>query len=124
VHLLGVDPDHLGASPNLLGPVLENLVAAELDKQLGWSAQHCRLHHFRTHSGIEVDLVLENSAGDIVGIEVKAGASLRPSAAQGLHTLAELAGAHFVRGIILHTGAASVPFGNRIHALPIGALWA
>ena len=123
-HLLGTDPDRLGANPTLLGPILENLVAAELSKQLGWSAQHCRLHHFRTHSGIEVDLVLENSAGDIVGIEVKSAASLRPSAARGLRTLAELAGDHFVCGIILYTGTASVPFGNRIHALPIGALWA
>ncbi len=123
-HLLGTDPDRLDANPTLFGPALENLVAAELDKQIGWSEQHCRLHHFRTHSGMEVDLVLESSNGDIVGIEVKAGASLRPSAARGLRTLAELAGDQFVCGIILYTGTASVPFGNRIHALPIDALWA
>ncbi len=68
--------------------------------------------------------MLESSAGDVVGIEVKAGASLRPSAARGLRTLAKLAGSRFVCGVILYTGTASVPFGNRIHALPVGALWA
>ena len=123
-HLLATDPDRLDANPTLFGPALENLVAAELGKQLGWSAKQCRLHHFRTHSGIEVDLVLESSAGDIVGIEVKAGASLRPSAARGLRTLAGFAGKQFACGIILYAGTASVPFGNRIRALPIDALWA
>ena len=59
----------------VLEPLLEVFVAMELRKQATWAETPVSLHHFRTAAGREVDLVLEDDAGRIVAIEVKASAS-------------------------------------------------
>ena len=123
-HLLGIDRDRLGKDRTLFGHVLENFVAMELTKQLGWSRRRCRLYHFRTEAGAEVDLVLEDSSGQLAGIEIKSAATLRREAVRGLEALAEAAGPRFTRGVVLYTGTAMVPFGERLHAVPISQLWA
>ena len=95
----------------------------ELIKQLGWCERRCELFHFRTPACAEVDLVLEDRAGNLVGIEVKSAASLQRRDFRGLETLAALAGPRFVRGVVLYTGAQSVPFGEALHAVPIGQVF-
>ena len=123
-HLLEADAARLRHDRTLLGHVLENFVAMELTKQLGWSKLRCKLFHFRTDSGAEVDVVLEDRMGRLVGIEVKCKQSLRKQDLHGLEALAKLTGQRFVRGVVLYTGATVVPFGKRLHALPISQLWA
>ena len=123
-HLLEADPDRLGRDRTLFGHALENFAAMELLKQLGWSERRCRLFHFRTQGGAEVDLVLEDRAGRLVGIEVKGAASVGRRDFRGLKALTAVAGDRFVRGVVLYTGAAVVPFGARLHALPVAQLWA
>jgi hypothetical protein len=54
-----------------LGSLLENYVAAEVAKQAAWAGQRVTLHHFRSYAGEEVDLVLEDPAGRVVGIPVR-----------------------------------------------------
>ena len=95
----------------------------ELRKQASWSRTQPQLFHFRTQGGREVDVVLEDRSGRIVGVEVKASATLGPDDVKGLKALAELAGKRFQRGIVLYTGQDAIPFGSRIHALPMGSLW-
>jgi predicted AAA+ superfamily ATPase len=121
--LSGIGPHVLDRDRTLLGPLLESFVAAELRKQSAWSEARPQLHHFRTHAGREVDLVLEDSRGRVVGIEVKAAATVSASDFDGLRALAETAGKAFVQGILLHTGGATVPFGPHLTAAPIDALW-
>lgn len=123
LHLLGVDENRLVNDQTLFGHVLENFVAMELTKQLGWSRRRCGLFHFRTEAGAEVDFVMEDPAGEVVGVEVKASVSLGRDSMRGLKVLAEVAGPKFVRGILLYAGSSVVPFGERLHALPIGQLW-
>ena len=123
-HLLEADANRLRRDRTLLGHVLENFAAMELIKQLGWSDRRCRLFHFRTEGGAEVDLVLEDRAGRLVGIDVKSTASVQPQDFRGLQTLATLTGDRFVRGVVLFTGETAVPFGANLHALPIAQLWA
>ncbi len=123
-YLLGLDERRLDQDRNLLGPLLENFVVLELHKQSGWSRTRPKLLHFRIHAGPEVDVVLEDAAGRLVGIEVKAAASLSADDFKGLRALAEIAGRRFHRGIVLYTGRESVPFGPQLHALPIDSLWA
>jgi uncharacterized protein len=122
-HLLGIDAARLRADRTLLGHVLENFVAVELLKQLGWSRQKCGLFHFRTETGHEVDLVLEDASGRLVGIEVKAGATVEKRDFRGLETLAAAVGDRFVRGVVLYTGEVPVPFAKRLQAIPIHHLW-
>ena len=123
-HLLEADANRLRRDRTLLGHVLENFAAMELIKQLGWSDRRCRLFHFRTEGGAEVDLVLEDRAGRLVGIDVKSTASVQQRDFRGLQTLATLTGDRFVRGVVLFTGETAVPFGANLHALPVAQLWA
>jgi uncharacterized protein len=122
-HVLGLDDARAKQDRTLFGHVLENFVAMELVKQLTWSTAGFQLFHFRTTSGQEVDLVIEDRCGDIVGIEVKAGAKVEGKDFSGLRLLAELGGKRFRHGFVLYTGDSVVPFGNNLHALPIEHLW-
>ena len=122
VGLLAIDAARLGSDGNLSGPLLETFVVAELTKQLGWSKTKPRMHYFRTQTGHEVDVVLEDAQGRCVGIEVKAG-SVGAGDFKGLKALEEALGKRFVRGVILNTGRETVPFARNMHALPINALW-
>ncbi len=122
-HLLGTDADRLRSERILLGHVLENFVATELIKQLGWSKARCGLFHFRTQAGQEVDFVLEDSSGRLVGIEVKASATVDKKDFRGLKIFAETVGSRFVRGILLYTGDVAVAFGDNLLAIPVSCLW-
>ena len=122
-HLAAVDRARLAVSPALLGPLLENFAFAELAKQASWRAPAVRFSHFRTHAGEEVDLVLE-SARRLVGIEVKATATPTGDMFRGLRALADAAGDRFHRGVLLYRGTTVLPFGEKLHAVPITSLWA
>jgi len=41
----------------------------------------------------------------------------------GLRNLASLAGERFVAGYVLYTGQQTLPFGDKIRAVPLDALW-
>lgn len=123
-HLLEADAARLRQDRALLGRTLENFVAMELVKQLGWCERRCRLFHFRTEAGAEVDLVLEDRQGRLVGVEVKCTATLRPQHFTGLKALQEIAGERFVRGAVVYLGTEVVPFGAALHGLPLAQVWA
>ena len=115
-------PDHPGER-QLYGRLLESFVVMELRKQMTWNEMRVSLFYFRTASGQEVDAVLEDIRGRVVGIEVKSAASVGEKDFSGLKALAELAGKKFHRGIVLYDGDSVVPFGDRYAAMPISALW-
>lgn len=122
-YLLGVNGQRLAEDRTLLGGLLEDFVVMELRKQASWSATGPRLFHFRTPTGHEVDIVLENAAGRLVGVEVKSSASVTADDFKGLRALQELTGRRFLRGVVLYTGSERVPFGPHQWALPITDLW-
>jgi predicted AAA+ superfamily ATPase len=122
-HLRGLDESGLSQSPDQTGPLVENFVFMELVKQAGWSAVRPRFFHFRASHGPEVDIVLENRQGKVVGIEVKSAATVTATDFKGLRLLQEAAGKRFHRGIVLYTGAEVVPFGSNLHAVPLPAIW-
>lgn len=121
-HLLGLNQKRLDAA-EMIGPLLENFVIMELKKQITWSAAKPQMFHFRTQTGQEVDIVLEDRAGTLVGIEVKASATVHAHDFKGLRALMEITGKRFHRGILLYTGPDCIPFGEALTALPIQSLW-
>ncbi len=121
--LQGLNAERLASDPVLVGPLLENFVAMEIQKQSTWSATQPRLFHFRTQTGQEVDIVLEDASGQVVGVEVKASATVGARDFRGLRALAEASGNRFRRGVVLYTGKTDVPFGESLHALPVSSLW-
>lgn len=122
-HLLGQDVNRLSEPGSAAGNVVENFVLMELARQLTWSDERGRLLHYRTRDGVEVDGVIETPDGRIIGIEVKAGATVRSDDLAGLRNLAAAAGDRFIAGYVLYTGQQTLPFGDKIRAVPIDALW-
>lgn len=122
-HLLGINEARLEDDPTLLGPLLESFVLMEIRKQAGWSRTAPSLFHYRTQTGQEIDLLLEDAAGRIVGVEVKASASVQERDVRALHDLAEALGKRFVRGVVLYLGEAVVPFSEKVSAVPLPVLW-
>lgn len=122
-HLLGLSADRLLADELMNGAVLENFVAMELIKQSAWSLTQPQIFHYRTQQQQEVDLVLEDNRGRLVGIEVKKSASPSSQDFKGLRHLAAATGRKFLRGVLFYTGAQTVGFGERLHAVPVSALW-
>ncbi len=121
--LLGIDAARLNRSRALLGPLLETFVLQELRRQASFTPQPAEFFHYRDRDGVEVDIVLEQGAGAIAGVEVKAAASVSESDFRGLRKLKEIAGAEFAHGLVLYDGDACIRFGERLHAVPLRMLW-
>jgi hypothetical protein len=121
--LLGATAERIAANRLLFGPLLESFVFAEVMKQETWLENSCTLTHYRDKDKDEVDIVVENEMGEIVGIEIKAGATIGGGDFNGLRKLAAAAGKDFKLGVVLYDGAQPLPFGDRMYAAPITCLW-
>jgi predicted AAA+ superfamily ATPase len=111
-------------TPKRLGPLLEGLIFSEILKLSSESEERVSLFHFRDRDQSEVDLVLENAKGQIVGIEVKAAASVTRRDFSGLDRLSSIAGKHFVQGIVLYDGEQPLSFADNLRATPFASAWA
>ncbi len=121
--LLGVSATDLKEDRTLLGQILETFVFQELRRQASWHEDAFRLFHYRDKDNAEVDIVIEQSARRIAGVEVKAAASVNSRDFRGLRQLKEATGAHFAGGVVLYDGEISASFGEGLHAVPLRALW-
>jgi hypothetical protein len=122
--ILGATAQGIAADRSMLGPLLETFVFAEVAKQTEWFDEPCALHHYRDKDQDEVDLIIENGAGAIVGIEVKAAATVTGADFKGLRKVANACGNDFKLGAVLYDGDTIVPFGERLYAAPVSCLWA
>lgn len=122
-HLTGINAKRLIEDRTLGGRLLETFVVNEILKLSSWSDVRPRIFFYRTVSGKEVDIILEDARGRCVAIEVKASASLTGNDIDGIRFFRETAGSRFIRGIVLYTGKEVVPFGKDILAVPVSALW-
>ena len=121
--LLGVDAEALWADRPLYGQMLETFVVQELRRLASGYEDPVAFHHLRDRDGTEVDVVLEVGGRRIVGVEVKAAASVRTSDFAGLRKLRDAAGERFVAGVVLYDGEATHSFGDALWAVPIRCLW-
>ena len=122
-NLLGADVRSLLRPGGRFGPLLEGFVLMELARQLTWSRQRAELFHYRTKDKVEVNAVLENRRGEVVGIEVKASSTVGPDDFRGLRHLAARTGDDFIAGVVLYTGTQTLPFGPKMRAMPTATLW-
>jgi predicted AAA+ superfamily ATPase len=121
--LRNVTPDHLARDRSAFGAILETFVFSELLKLAGWSDQRLTFSHYRDKDQYEVDVVMEDRRGRIVGVEVKAGATVTADDFRGLRRLAEAVGDRFAMGLVLYDHDRAVPFGERLWAAPLSCLW-
>lgn len=122
-YLLGTDQESLDAHGAHVGTVLEAFVHQELRKQITWSRTQPALYYYRTAANREVDFVLQRRNGQLVGIEVKAAVKLKADDVKGLADLAVTAGKRFRAGVVLYQGSTIVPFGDRLWAVPVTAMF-
>lgn len=121
--LLDLTAQEVAQDRTRFGNVLETFVFGELLKHTTTADGDYRLMYYRDADKFEVDVVLENAAGQLVGVEVKAAASVREGDLRGLKKLASLAGSQLKMGVLLYDGTETMPLGNGIWAAPLSSLW-
>jgi uncharacterized protein len=121
---LRLDVDAVLREGDLLGRLLDTLVASQLRAELPVCASRPRPYHLRQEQGRhEIDLVFEIAGRRLVAFEIKADAAPGPDAARHLRWLRDELGSRFAAGLVLHTGPRSYELDDRIFAAPICALW-
>ncbi|MBK5914329.1 ATP-binding protein [Rhodocyclus purpureus] len=121
--LLDLTADEVQQDRKRFGNVLESFVFGELLKHISTADGDYRLMYYRDTDKFEVDLVIENAAGHLVGVEVKAAATVKQSDLRGLRKWSSLAGDQFKMGVLLYDGDETMPLGDGIWAAPLSTLW-
>ena len=118
-----MDAGALAGDRPRLGQLLETFVFQELRRQASWHDEPFAFFHYRDKDGAEVDIVVEQGAGALAGVEVKAGATVRSADFRGLRKLESAAGKRFAGGVVLYDGETGASFGDGLHAVPLRTLW-
>ena len=108
------------------GGLLESFVVMECFKHIAWAEESMQMYHFRDNRKNEVDIILEQNDGRLIGIEVKASGTIRGNDFKGLHTFADLVGDKLKYGLVFYTGSRLLPFGSGdqpFYAVPLSMLW-
>lgn len=121
--LLGLNAEEAFQDRTRFGNLLETFVYAELLKHRSTADGDYQFMYYRDADKFEVDIVIENAAGQLVGVEVKAAATVKENDLRGLKKLAGLAKNQFKMGVLLYDGSETMPLGGEIWAAPLSSLW-
>lgn len=122
-YLVGADTSRIVGDGQIAGMMFETFVVTELRRQIAWQHNAPRLFHYRDRDMREVDIVLERRDGSVVAVEIKTAASVAASDFRGLCHLRSRLGDQFKAGAVLYTGETTVPFEDRLAAIPLCGLW-
>lgn len=102
-HLLGIrNPQQLEQHP-LRGALFENLIFSELAKRQLNNGQRLSFFFWRTHSGQEVDFIVEKGL-DVQAIEVKSGMTVRSAMISSLKNTMALWEENHIHGWVVYGG--------------------
>lgn len=121
--LIDLDAAEVQQNRSRFGNVLETFVYSELLKHANTAEGDYRLLYYRDLDQFEVDVVIESTAGQLIGVEVKASATVKEGDLRGLKKLASVAGDQFKMGVLLYDGTETMPLGDRLWAAPLSTLW-
>lgn len=119
--LMGINSQSLWKDKALLGQLLETFIYQELRKYADWHDEALRFFHFRNKDKVEVDIIIEQNR-KLVGIEIKAAATISSSDFKGLRKLQDATAEQFAAGVVFYDGENILPFGENLFALPISML--
>lgn len=119
--LLGISSAALWLDKKLLSQLLETFIYQELRKHADWLDDSLNFFHFRNKDKVEVDIIIERGR-QLVGIEIKAAATVTKNDFKGLNKLKLSCPEQFTSGIVFYDGDSIVPFGEKLHAVPISLL--
>lgn len=120
---VGATEERIAKDRSILGPLLETYLFSEVMKQASWLDETCTLHYYRDKDQDEVDIVVESENGAIVGLEIKATATVNAGDFRGLRKLSEASRRNFKLGLVLYDSENTVPFGDNMFAAPISCVW-
>ncbi len=118
-----ITSDRSNLDRNLFGPLLESFIFSELLKHASWSEHAYDFFHYRDKDKVEVDFIIERSPDNLIGVEVKAAATIREGDFKGLKRFQSVAGGAFKQGVVFYTGEKVLSFGDQLQALPVSILW-
>jgi len=121
--LLKMNAQSLRKNRPLYAQLVESFVFQELKRQASYSIEPYKFYHFRDQDGVEVDILIELGAFELVGIEVKSGASVSNSDFNGLRKIMQKHGDRFKCGVVLYDGEICRKRGDRMYSVPIRMLW-
>ena len=125
-YLLHIDSENLFLHKDeKYGSLIENFVYSELLKEASYAKSRVDIYHFRDLRKREVDLVLEHRNGTIIGIEVKAKATIKKSDLKGMIELAKASKDRFIQGVIFYGGDEITPIvidDTIFYCIPLGIL--
>jgi uncharacterized protein len=121
--LLGLTSERIAKDRSTFGALLETFVFSEVMKEIAWSEESYTLHHYRDKDQDEVDILVEDERGAMVGIKVKASATVHASDFKGIRKLLGICADDLKLGVVLYDGTKVVPPGDRLFAAPMSCLW-
>jgi predicted AAA+ superfamily ATPase len=115
--------DSVFLDPDRSGKIVETLVFNELSVQIGLGYNYS-LSQYRDRKGREIDFIVENDKGELLGIEVKSGSMVSSDDGKHLRWFRDnIALNRIFTGIVLYTGENTLPLETGIYAVPVAALW-
>lgn len=118
--LTRLTPEHCFTARHRYGATLESWVHGEVRKAIALTPDDWQVFHYRDKDQVDVDFVLENRQRQVLGLEVKASATVGAADFRGLRKLRQLAGNDFISGVLLYDGEHALPFGDDLWAVPLG----
>jgi len=107
------------------GKLVETLVFTQLAAHIDAQDEEYQLYHYRDREKREIDFLVENEDGDVLGLEVKAGSAVNKASFKHLIWFRENAKIEGdFTGVVLYTGEHVLSFGEGLWAVPINSLWA
>lgn len=105
-----------GYRGEISGHIYETMVVSELLKWIKTAQKNSEVYFYRTRSGLELDIILEDESG-IIGIEIKSRSALSKIDSSPLREVALRLGSKWRGGIVIYQG-------NEIKKISEPSIWA
>ena len=109
---------------DLSGKIVESWVYHELSAIADSCRSRYSISHYRDKNKREIDFLVTNARGELLGLEVKAGGRVRKDDFKHLRWFADNLAKGAFTGIVLYAGENTLPFGEGLYAVPLAALGA
>lgn len=123
-NILDWDEEETFLNGDLSGKIVESWVYHEISVIADSCRSRYSISHYRDKDKREIDFLVTNARGELLGLEVKAGGRVGKEDFKHLRWFADnLAKGRFT-GIVLYAGEDTLPFGDGFYAVPLAALGA
>jgi len=116
-YLMRISSDQAVQGHPAFGALFETMVTTEIYKRLQPMPLPPMLHHYRQHSGAEVDLIIEKD-GLLFPVEIKSSAKAHPMDARSIRIFQEKMGECAQPGLVIYAGSEVLRLNDQCLAVP------